>query len=139
MGWLLVIWGVNKIVNVEHSVAVANHYYFGFLAMEAALPIAGIFQVLIGLLVVIGLARRWVYPIQLLFNGGSLVAVLPSVIDPWGWIFEGSNVFFYPSLIIFASAILLIVFRDQDQLAWDARRQARRNRRKTWTASRCSH
>lgn len=62
---------------------------------------------LIGLLVVIGLVRRWVYPLQLVINGASLLAVSASVIDPWGWYLEGTNALFYPSLIIFAANLLV--------------------------------
>lgn len=38
-----------------------------------------------------------------------------TVIDPWSWIFEGSNALFYPSLIIFAASLLLIAYRDEDK------------------------
>jgi putative oxidoreductase len=116
LGWLLVIWGADKVFNVEHSMAVANKFYFGLLAAESALQVAGVLQMLIGLAVVVGFARRWVYPVQALFNAASLFAVLQSVIDPWGWVFTGSNVLFYPSLIIFAASLLLIAYRDEDKL-----------------------
>ncbi|MFU4581422.1 DoxX family protein [Pseudomonas aeruginosa] len=121
LGWLLVIWGADKVFNVEHGMAVANTFYFGFLAIESALRVAGALQILVGLAVVVGFARRWVYPIQVLLNGTSLLAVVQSVIDPWSWLFEGSNALFYPSLIIFAGSLLLIAFRDEDRLALDAR------------------
>uniref|UniRef100_UPI0030D75A2D DoxX family protein n=1 Tax=Pseudomonas silesiensis TaxID=1853130 RepID=UPI0030D75A2D len=117
---LLVIWGADKVFNVAHSVAVANKYYLG-LGTESILQFGGVVQILIGLLIVVGFARRWVYPIQVLFNGTSLLAVMKSVMDPWGWIFEGSNALFYPSFIIFAGSLLLIAFRDEDRLALDKR------------------
>jgi len=119
LGWLLVIWGADKVFNVEHGMAVANKFYFGFLAAESALQLAGILQVLLGLLVVFGAMRRWAYPLQLLLNGASLLAVAQSVIDPWSWVFSGSNALFYPSLIIMAASLLLIAFRDEDRLAVD--------------------
>ncbi len=122
LGWLLVIWGADKIFNAEHGVAVANKFYFGFLASERLLPIAGILQILLGLAVVAGLFRRWVYPVQILFNAASLLAVFASVIDPWGWFIEGTNALFYPSLIIFAGSLLLIAYRDEDKLALDNRK-----------------
>jgi hypothetical protein len=71
---------------------------------------------LVGLAVVFGFARRWVYPLQVLLNGASLLAVMQSVIDPWSWVFAGSNALFYPSLIIFAASLLLIAYRDEDKL-----------------------
>lgn len=120
LGWLLVIWGADKVFNVAHGMAVANKFYFDFLSIESVLRVGGVLQMLIGLAVVLGFARRWVYPAQVLFNGASLFAVMQSVIDPWGWVFDGSNVLFYPSLIIFAGSLLLIAFRDQDRLALDA-------------------
>ncbi|WP_324733204.1 DoxX family membrane protein [Pseudomonas paeninsulae] len=120
IGWLLVIWGADKVFNVAHGMAVANKFYFDFLSIESVLRVGGVLQMLVGLAVVLGFARRWVYPAQVLFNGASLFAVMQSVIDPWGWVFEGSNVLFYPSLIIFAGSLLLIAFRDQDRLALDA-------------------
>lgn len=116
LGWLLVIWGADKVFNVEHGLAVANKFYFGFLATEGALQIAGLLQILVGIAVVLGIYRRWVYPLQALFNAASLLAVLQSVIDPWSWVFEGSNALFYPSLIIFAASLLLIAYRDEDRL-----------------------
>jgi len=119
LGWLLVIWGADKVFNVEHGLAVANKFYFGFLAAESALQIAGVLQIVIGLAVVVGLARRWAYPVQLLLNSASLLAVFKSVLDPWGWFFTGSNALFYPSLIIFAASLLLIAFREDDTWVLD--------------------
>lgn len=122
LGWLLVIWGADKVFNVEHGMAVANKFYFGFLAIESALQVAGALQILVGLGVVVGLARRWVYPIQVLLNGASLLATMQSVIDPWSWLFEGSNPLFYPSLIIFTGSLLLIAYRDEDRIVLDKKR-----------------
>ena len=119
LGWLLVIWGADKVFNVEHGLAVANKFYFGFLAAESALQVAGVLQMLVGLAVVAGFARRWVYPAQLLLNGASLFAVFKSVLDPWGWVFTGTNALFYPSLIIFAASLLLIALREEDTWTLD--------------------
>jgi len=91
--------------------------------------VAGALQILVGLLVVLGLARRWTYSVQLLLNAASLFAVMKSVVDPWGWMYEGSNVLFYPSLIIFAGSLVLIAFRDQDRLALDTFRHGDSSRR----------
>ena len=123
MGWLLVVWGADKIFNTSHGLAVAEKYYFGLFASEAILPIAGVLQALVGLAVVVGAFRRWVYPVQLILNAASLLAVAGSVVDPWGWYLDGSNALFYPSLIIFAASILLIPFKDEDSLSWDAGRR----------------
>jgi putative oxidoreductase len=56
-----------------------------------------------------------------LLNGASLLAVFKSVVDPWGWVFTGTNALFYPSLIIFAASLLLIAFREEDTWVLDKR------------------
>lgn len=119
VGWLLVIWGADKVFNTAHGMAVANKFYFGLFATESLLLIAGLLQVLVGLAVVVGFARRWVYPVQILLNGASLLVVFKSVIDPWGWAFTGTNALFYPSLIIFSASLLLLAFRDDDKWVMD--------------------
>ncbi|CAE6902259.1 conserved membrane protein of unknown function [Pseudomonas marincola] len=124
LGWLLVIWGADKLFNVAHSVAVANKFYFGLLTAESAMQVLGVIQIAIGVLIVIGLLCRWTYPLQALLNGLTLLAVLGSVIDPWGWFLQGSNALFYPSLIIFAASLLLIAFRDDERWALDIKRAA---------------
>jgi putative oxidoreductase len=50
-----------------------------------------------------------------LLNSASLLVVFKSVVDPWGWVFSGTNALFYPSLIIFAASLLLIAFRAEDR------------------------
>ncbi|WP_339486059.1 DoxX family protein [Pseudomonas sp. EL_65y_Pfl2_R95] len=119
LGWLLVIWGIDKVVNVEHGVAIANKFYMGMFAADNLIQAGGVLQVLAGLLVVAGFLRRWVYPIQLLLSAATLFAVAQSVIDPWSWFFTGSNALFYPSLIIFAGCLVIMAWRDEDRLALD--------------------
>ncbi|MFI8479609.1 DoxX family membrane protein [Pseudomonas sp. NPDC078700] len=119
LGWLLVIWGIDKVVNVEHGVAIANKFYMGMFAVDNLIQAGGLMQVLVGLLVVLGLMRRLIYPILLLLNTATLVAVAQSVIDPWSWFFAGSNALFYPSLIIFAGSLVVMAWRNEDRFALD--------------------
>jgi hypothetical protein len=70
---------------------------------------------------VLGWGRRWTYPPLLLITGATLVGVWRSVVDPWGWVFEGSNALFYPSAIIFAGSLVLYAFRDADIVALDSK------------------
>ncbi|MGI8672294.1 MAG: hypothetical protein ACR2LU_06765 [Luteitalea sp.] len=39
----------------------------------------------------------------------TMAGVWRSIVDPWGLILAGSNALFYPSLIIFAAALGLVV------------------------------
>lgn len=120
-GWLLVMWGLDKIVNVEHGVAVAEAFYFGIGSQVLVLNILGGLETLLGLLVVLGLWRRKTYPVMFAILLITALAVWKSVIDPWGWFIEGANVLFYPSFIVFAGGLLLWGTIDEDTMALDAR------------------
>ena len=121
LGLLMLIWGVDKLVNVEHGLEVSQYFYFGAFDSAVLLQTFGVVQVALGVLVVLGLARRYAYPLLLAVTGVTLAGVWRSVVDPWGWYLEGANVLFYPSLIVFAASLVLWAFRDDDRLAVDAR------------------
>lgn len=122
IGILMVLWGIDKLVNVRHGVAVSDGFYGGVFSAPLLLQLFGALQVLLGLGVVLGIARRLLYPFLLAITGVTVVGVWKSVLDPWGWVLEGSNVLFYPSLIIFAGALVLWAFRDEDALVLLGRR-----------------
>jgi putative oxidoreductase len=124
IGALLVWWGLDKLVQVDHGLEVAQSFYFGVGASRAFLQAFGVFETALGLLVMLGWGRRWTHPLLLLITGVTLIGVWRSVVDPWGWVFEGSNVLFYPSAIIFAGSLVLYAFRDADRLALDAKTKA---------------
>lgn len=119
-GWLLVMWGVDKIVDVEHGLRVTEAFYGGVFGGSALLHhVLGGLQVLLGALVVLGLWRRRTYPVMFLVLAGTAVGVWKSVLDPWGWFLEGANVLFYPSAIVLAGAAVLWGTIDEDTLALD--------------------
>lgn len=119
LGLLMVFWGIDKLVNVEHGLAVSDHFYLGVFSAPILLRAFGVFQVLLGLSVMGGLLRGIAYPLLLAVTAVTAMGVWKSVVDPWGWVLEGSNVLFYPSLIIFAGALVLWVFREEDTIAVD--------------------
>lgn len=118
---LVLIWGLDKLVDPGHAIAVSDRFYFGLLSHPALLPIVGAAQVGVAILGLVGLFRRWVDPVILLINLGSFLSVWQSIVDPWGWVFEGTNALFFPSLIVLAGCILLLAFRDYETLALDLR------------------
>lgn len=121
IGALLIWWGLDKLVNVSHGVEVAKRFYFGVGTGISFLQGFGVVEAVLGLLVVLGWARRWTYPPMIAITGATLIGVWKSVIDPWGWLFQGVHALFYPSVIIFAGALVLWAFRDLDRIAIDAR------------------
>ena len=116
LGLLMLIWGVDKLVNVKHGLTVSEHFYLGAFNSATLLQAFGAAQMALGALIVLGIARRFTYPALLAITGATLLGVWRSVVDPWGWWLTGANVLFYPSLIIFAGSLVLWAFRDEDQL-----------------------
>ena len=119
LGLLMLIWGIDKLVNVEHGLEVSKHFYLDLFSSTTLLQAFGALQIILGLAVVLGWLRRFAYPVLLLITGATLLGVWRSVVDPWAWYLEGGNVLFYPSLIIFAAAWVLYCFRDEDTRALD--------------------
>ena len=125
-GLLMVLWGLDKLVNPDHAMLVSNTFYLGLFSLEWLLQVFGVLQVLLGLLIVVGFQRRLAYPILLLINSTSMLAVWKYIVDPLGFVFQGSTEFlqqaqrlFFPSLIIFAGVLVLIAFREQDKVSLD--------------------
>lgn len=119
IGWLLVLWGIDKFQNVAHGQAVAETFYFGIGTQAALLKAFGAFEILIGAMVVFGLWRKRVYPVMFAVLLVTAIGVWKSIIDPWGWFLDGSNVLFYPSAIIAAGALVLWSAMDEDRMSVD--------------------
>ncbi|MDE2720622.1 DoxX family membrane protein [Candidatus Palauibacter polyketidifaciens] len=120
-GWLLVMWGLDKFVNVEHGQRVAESFYLGIGSQAVVQNVFGGLEVILGLFVVAGLLRKWAYPAAFVVLLITALAVWRSILDPWGWFLEGSQVLFYPSIIVLAGAMVLWGTMDQDELTVDAR------------------
>lgn len=120
-GWLLVMWGLDKLLNVEHGQAVAETFYLGIGSQAAVLNVLGVLQIILGALVVLGLWRRRAYPVAFVVVLITALGVWRSIIDPWGWFLEGTQVLFYPSAIIAAAALLLWGTIDEDEMTLDAK------------------
>lgn len=108
IGYLLVVWGVDKLVNPGHGLKVSDVFYFGMFSQRWLISVFGIVEIALGLLVMAGIWRRVTNPALAVITGITLLGVWRSVLDPWGWYLAGANALFYPSLIIFAAVLLLI-------------------------------
>ena len=128
LGWLMVVWGVDKLHNVTHAVRVSEGFYFGAVTGPAALQAFGALQTLIGLLIVLGFARRFAYPFLLAVAGVTLLAVWKSIIDPWGFVLKGGNVVFFSSAVILAAVLVLYVFTAEDTMSVDSSTRNRSSR-----------
>lgn len=123
-GLLLIIWGLIKIAAPEASIGVSDTYYGGALSLDTLQIPLGALQVLLGLSVVLGLFRRFAYPIQSVVLGLGLLAIWKYIVDPLGLYLlteETRQVLFFPSLTVFAATLVLFVFREDDTLSLDAK------------------
>ncbi|MBC7844153.1 MAG: DoxX family membrane protein [Gemmatimonadaceae bacterium] len=112
LGGLMVYWGVDKLINVAHGVTVAQKFYGGLNVATTLMQAFGVAQVALGALIMLGLFSRVTYPVLLLVTGTTMLAVWKSILDPFKLVVQGGNLIFYPSLIIFAGALVLLAFRD---------------------------
>jgi putative oxidoreductase len=117
LGLLMVWWGVDKLVNTGHAQQVSDFFYFGLFSAPLLLQVFGIVQIAFGVLVILGLFRKWTALALVLVTGATMIGVWRSIIDPWGFVLEGANVLFFPSLIIFAASLVLYALHDADQVA----------------------
>ncbi len=122
LGGLMIYWGIDKLINVSHGQTVAEKFYGGVSVTTAPMQAFGVAQIALGVLVGVGLLRRYAYPVLLLITGTTLLAVWKSIVDPFKVVVEGGTLIFYPSLIIVAAVLVMLAFREHDTIALDARR-----------------
>ncbi len=119
-GVLLLLWGSMKVWSPENAIGVSEKYYAGLVSAEALQAPLGIAQMLLGALVVLGLLRVVVYPVQALVLGVGLAAIWKHILDPFGlYLQNASNLLFFPSMAVAACTLVLLAFRADDRLSLD--------------------
>lgn len=114
IGYLLVIWGVDKLVSPAHGIAVSDRFYLGVFTFPELMPVFGVAELILGGLVILGIWRRYTYPVVVAIAAVTAAGVWRSIVDPWGWYLQGANALFYPSLIILAASLVLLAEEWQD-------------------------
>jgi uncharacterized membrane protein YphA (DoxX/SURF4 family) len=122
-GMLLVVWGLVRLRGDDMGSMLAEKYYGG-VAADSTLQMAfGGLEVLLGVLVVLGLGRRYTLIASALILVGGALPIWRHFLDPFGrYLFADpaqANLLFLPSLTVAGAALALIAFRDQDTLALD--------------------
>ena len=122
-GLLMVVWGLIKIQSPQAAIGVSNKYYGGTISADALQMPLGALQVLVGILVIAGIFRRIVYPIQAVWLVLGAVTIWRYILDPFGlYLFassEEAQVLFFPSFTVAIAAIILLVYRDDDDWSVD--------------------
>ena len=108
----MLYWGIDKLINVAHGMTVAQKFYGGVSVAAPLMKAFGGAEILLGVALVLGRFERVAFPALLAVTGFTLLAVWKSILDPFRLLLSGGNLIFYPSLIIFAAALVLYAFRD---------------------------
>jgi len=122
-GMLLVLWGGVRLLSEGMGPKLAHKYYGGVGADSTLqLAFAG-FEVVLGLLVVIGLFRKYALIGSAVILVGGALPIWRHLLDPFGqYLFanqDDANLLFFPSLTVAGASLALIALRDMDRLAID--------------------
>ncbi|MEQ5788968.1 hypothetical protein J3454_13800 [Erythrobacter sp. NFXS35] len=122
-GMLLVLWGGARLLNEGMGSGLANKYYGGVGADNTLQLAFAAVEVAIGVLVVLGLLRKYALIGSAIILVGGALPIWRHFLDPFGlYLFdsqEQANLLFFPSLTVAGAALALIAFRRQDTLALD--------------------
>ena len=121
-GLLLIIWGLPRVIMPETGPFLANRYYSGLFNAQTLQMAYGAFEALVGLLIVLGLFRRIVYPLQALILVPATLMIWRYLLDPLGlWLLsrKQSQILFFPSITVAAATLVLLAFGRDDRFALD--------------------
>lgn len=127
---LLVVWGLIRIMAPGKGAGVSEKYYAGLAAAEGIQVAWGVALLVIGVLVVLGLFRRFSLSAQAVVLVTGALSIGKYLLDPLGLYLltpETSQVLFFPSLGTAFASLLLLAMRDEDRWSldyWLANRRA---------------
>ncbi len=128
-GLLLILWGALRVMSPAAGPGLATKYYGGFLDMQGLQVGFGVAEVVIGLLVVAGLLRKFAYVLQALILIPGALILWRYLLDPMGMYLldkESSQILFFPSITVAAATLVLLAFRDEDRWSLDHRLRSQR-------------
>ena len=122
-GALLMVWGAVRAMAPERGVGLADKYYGGAVNSEAIQAIFGWSEIALGALVILGLFRAVVYPLQAVMLVGGAALIWKHILDPLSlYLFAGeakANILFFPSTTVAVAALILLAFKSEDRLSLD--------------------
>jgi putative oxidoreductase len=127
-GLLLILWGSVRVMAPETGPGLADKYYHGLASVQGLQVAFGAAEIILGLLVCLGLFRRFAYPAQAALLILGLFAIGKYIVDPFGkWLLAPADaqILFFPSITVAAATLVLIAFRDCDLYSLDERLKPR--------------
>jgi putative oxidoreductase len=107
LGLLMLVWGIDKLLNPAHGAKVSEVFYGNVLTGVQVIKTFGVLQIILAAALIIGRGLGVALPALLVVTTTTLLGVWRSVLDPWGWWLGKTNALFFPSLIVAAAAALL--------------------------------
>ncbi|MGH7531124.1 MAG: DoxX family protein [Gemmatimonadales bacterium] len=125
LGGFLLLWGIEKFVIPDTTVAIWSGFY-GIGLAAALVPVVGALESALGIAIAVGLWRRVSYGLGLLLHAISVLSTWRQILDPWGLRSGGSpNHLFLAGVPVLAAFITLYLMRDRDAWTVDERLRQR--------------
>ncbi len=123
-GMILVLWGIVRVASTETAQGLSDKYYWGLLSGDWVHTLFGGIEIAFGFLIMLGLWRKVIYPLQAVVYGVGLLAIIQYILDPFArYLVEGADhsILFFPSTTLFFATLVMLAFKDEDRLSLDTR------------------
>lgn len=110
MGAFLAAWGVDKLAATEGSIGIFSSFY-GLDVGVGLIHVAGVGEILLGVLLAAGLFRIPMAWLALAVNAVSTFASWRQILDPWGWLglTDGGTHLFLASIVVMAANVVIVL------------------------------
>lgn len=105
---VMLIWGIDKIINPEHAKKVFSHFYLISDIGERSLTIIAIIQIIITLLFLIGFKKRITYGAIFILHFISTLSSYQQYFNPW------KGLLFFAAWPMLAACYTLYILREND-------------------------
>ncbi|OQW47605.1 MAG: hypothetical protein A4S09_14935 [Proteobacteria bacterium SG_bin7] len=109
---VMLMWTVDKFVRVDHAKIVFEKFYFLTGLENTIIYALACAELLLILLFLAGVKKRWSYGLVFLLHGVSTVSSFKQYLNP----FEGGNLLFFAAWPMLAACFTLYVLRDFDRM-----------------------
>lgn len=114
LGGFMLLWGLDKLVNIEHTKGVWSYFYataYSFGPTVEVFAVLGTLQIILSLAVMAGLYKTFSYGLVLVLHFFSVASTWPVMLAP----FDGGQVLLTGVPLLFAY-LALFLMRDEDTL-----------------------
>ena len=121
-GALLIIWGVLRVMTPQTAVGLSEKYYGGMISADALIMPLAYGQIALGALVILGVFRKVIYPLQAIVLVGGAAAIWKYLADPLGLYLltpETNKLLFFRSTTVAVASLIIIFFKEYDAIALD--------------------